>query len=99
MAAIARALEISSAKVLVLDEPTSSLDKSEVEQLFQVIRKLRESGVGIVFITHFLDQVFEVADRITVLRNGRLVGTYETASLTRLELINDVVMPLSLKLF
>jgi monosaccharide-transporting ATPase len=91
MAAIARALEISSARVLVLDEPTSSLDMSEVEQLFQVIRKLRESGVGIIFITHFLDQVFEVADRITVLRNGKLVGTYETASLTRLELIKKMI--------
>jgi monosaccharide-transporting ATPase len=91
MAAIARALEISSARVLVLDEPTSSLDVSEVEQLFQVMRKLRESGVGIIFITHFLDQVFEVADRITVLRNGKLVGTYETASLTRLELIKKMI--------
>jgi monosaccharide-transporting ATPase len=91
MAAIARALEISSARVLVLDEPTSSLTKSEVEQLFQVMHKLRESGVGIIFITHFLDQVFEIADRITVLRNGKLVGTYETASLTRLELIKKMI--------
>ncbi|MBN1122933.1 MAG: sugar ABC transporter ATP-binding protein [Anaerolineae bacterium] len=91
MAAIARALEISSVKVLVLDEPTSSLDMSEVDQLFQVIRKLRESGVGIIFITHFLDQVFEVSDRITVLRNGRLVGTYETTSLARLELIQKMI--------
>ena len=91
MAAIARALEISSARVLVLDEPTSSLTKSEVEQLFEVMRKLRESGVGIIFITHFLDQVFDVADRITVLRNGKLVGTYETASLTRLELIKKMI--------
>jgi monosaccharide-transporting ATPase len=91
MAAIARALEISSVKVLVLDEPTSSLDMSEVDQLFQVIRRLRENGVGIIFITHFLDQVFEVADRITVLRNGKLVGTYETASLTRMELIKMMI--------
>jgi simple sugar transport system ATP-binding protein len=91
MAAIARALEISSVKVLVLDEPTSSLDLSEVEQLFQVMRKLRENGVGIIFITHFLDQVFEVADRITVLRNGKLVGAYPTASLTRLELIQKMI--------
>jgi monosaccharide-transporting ATPase len=91
MAAIARALEISSAKVLVLDEPTSSLDISEVEQLFQVMHKLRENGVGVIFITHFLDQVFEVADRITVLRNGKLVGTYETASLTRMELITKMI--------
>jgi simple sugar transport system ATP-binding protein len=91
MAAIARALEISSVRVLVLDEPTSSLDMSEVEQLFQVIRRLRDNGVGIIFISHFLDQVFEIADRITVLRNGRLVGTYETASLTRLELIKKMI--------
>jgi monosaccharide-transporting ATPase len=91
MAAIARALEISSARVLVLDEPTSSLDMSEVDQLFQVIRRLRENGVGIIFISHFLDQVFEIADRITVLRNGRLVGTYETVSLTRLELIQKMI--------
>lgn len=91
MAAIARALEISSARVLVLDEPTSSLDMSEVDQLFQVMHTLRESGVGIIFITHFLEQVFEVADRITVLRNGKLVGTYETASLTRLELIKKMI--------
>jgi monosaccharide-transporting ATPase len=91
MAAIARALEISFARVLVLDEPTSSLDMSEVEQLFQVIRRLREDGVGIIFISHFLDQVFEVADRITVLRNGKLVGTYETSFLTRLELIKKMI--------
>ena len=91
MAAIARALEISSVRVLVLDEPTSSLDQSEVEQLFQVIRRLRENGVGVIFISHFLDQVFEISDRITVLRNGRLVGAYETDSLTRLELIKMMI--------
>ena len=87
MAAIARALEISSAKVLILDEPTSSLDAHETEQLFGVMRKLRGEGIAIVFITHFLDQVYEVSDRVTVLRNGRLVGTYPTAGLPRLELI------------
>jgi simple sugar transport system ATP-binding protein len=87
MAAIARALEIASAKILILDEPTSSLDSHETQQLFSVMRKLRGEGMGVVFITHFLDQVFEVADRITVLRNGRLVGTFETQALTRLELI------------
>jgi len=91
MAAIARALEISSAQVLVLDEPTSSLDMSETEQLFQVMRRLRENGVGIIFITHFLDQVYEVADRITVLRNGNLVGTYDTATLSRIELIKKMI--------
>ena len=87
MAAIARALVISSAKVLILDEPTSSLTAHEVDQLFRVMRKLRGEGIAIVFITHFLDQVYEVSDRVTVLRNGALVGTYDPASLPRLELI------------
>jgi simple sugar transport system ATP-binding protein len=87
MAAIARALEIASAKILILDEPTSSLDSHETQQLFRVMRKLKGEGMGIIFITHFLDQVFEVADRITVLRNGKRVGTYDTQSLSRLELI------------
>lgn len=91
MAAIARALEISSAKILILDEPTSSLDTHETEQLFSVIRKLKSEGVAIIFITHFLNQVYEVADRITVLRNGNLVGTYETTKLSRLELIMKMI--------
>jgi simple sugar transport system ATP-binding protein len=87
MVAIARSLEITSAKILILDEPTSSLDVNEANQLFEVMRKLKGEGIGIVFITHFLDQVYQVSDRITVLRNGKLVGTYETASLPRIELI------------
>ena len=90
MAAIARALEIS-ARILILDEPTSSLDAHETEQLFRVMRKLKADGLGIVFITHFLDQVYEISDRITVLRNGRLVGTYETPSLSRIELIAKMI--------
>jgi simple sugar transport system ATP-binding protein len=91
MAAIARALEISSAKVLILDEPTSSLDAHETAQLFQVMRKLKSEGVAIIFITHFIDQVYEISDRITVLRNGNLVGTFETASITHLELIAKMI--------
>ena len=91
MAAIARGLEITSAKVLILDEPTSSLDAHETEQLFNVMRKLRSEGMAIIFITHFLDQVYEIADRITVLRNGRLVGTYIPADLSRLELITKMI--------
>ena len=87
MVAITRALEISSAKVLILDEPTSSLDIHETHLLFDVMRKLKNEGLGVIFITHFLDQVYEIADRITVLRNGRLVGTFETASLPRIELV------------
>jgi simple sugar transport system ATP-binding protein len=89
--AIARALEISSARVLILDEPTSSLDAHETEQIFQVMEKLKKNGVGIIFITHFIDQVYEVSDRITVLRNGRLVGTFETKTLPRLELIAKMI--------
>ena len=86
MVAIARALEIS-AKILILDEPTSSLDVSETNLLFEVMRRLKSEGMGIIFITHFLDQVYEIADRITVLRNGKLVGTFDIASLPKIELI------------
>jgi galactofuranose transport system ATP-binding protein len=87
MVAITRALEILSAKVLILDEPTSSLDIQESNLLFDVMRTLKRDGIGIIFITHFLDQVYQIADRITVLRNGKLVGTFETDSLPRVELV------------
>jgi simple sugar transport system ATP-binding protein len=87
MVAIARSLEIASAKILILDEPTSSLDVHEASRLFDLMQKLRGEGIGIIFITHFLDQVYQISDRITVLRNGKLVGTYATASLPRVELI------------
>ena len=87
MVAIARSLEIHSAKILILDEPTSSLDVNEANRLFELMQKLKSEGIGVVFITHFLDQVYQVSDRITVLRNGKLVGTYDTASLSRVELI------------
>jgi len=73
MVAIARAVDMNC-KVLILDEPTSSLDEQEVEKLFGLMRDLKSRGVGIVFVTHFLDQVYEVCDRITVLRDGKLVG-------------------------
>ncbi|MDD3828074.1 MAG: sugar ABC transporter ATP-binding protein [Anaerolineae bacterium] len=91
MVAIARALEIASAKILILDEPTSSLDTHETAQLFRVMHKLKSEGVAIIFITHFIDQVYEISDRITVLRNGSLVGTFETASIARLELIAGMI--------
>ena len=90
MVAIARAVDIS-ARLLILDEPTSSLDEKEVAQLFSVMRKLKSEGIGIIFVTHFLNQVYEISDRITVLRNGWLVGTYDTAQLTKLELVNAMV--------
>jgi simple sugar transport system ATP-binding protein len=91
MVAIARALYVASAKVLILDEPTSSLDEHETAQLFKVMRKLKSQGVGIIFITHFIDQVYEVSDRITVLRNGKLVGTYETVAISRVGLISKMI--------
>jgi simple sugar transport system ATP-binding protein len=90
MVAIARAVDIS-AKILILDEPTSSLDADEVAQLFRVIRRLREQGLAIVFVTHFLDQVYEISDRITVLRNGRLVGEYRTAELPQRDLVEKMI--------
>jgi simple sugar transport system ATP-binding protein len=90
LVAITRALDIS-AKVLILDEPTSSLDSAEVEQLFSVLRKLKNEGMAIIFITHFLDQTYEITDRITILRNGKRVGQYETAQLPRIELISKML--------
>jgi galactofuranose transport system ATP-binding protein len=90
MVAIGRALQFDS-KVLILDEPTSSLDAEEVQQLFAVMRKLRDEGHAIIFVTHFLDQVYAVADRITVLRNGELVGEYETARLPKVELVSRLL--------
>ena len=90
MVAIARALDISG-KLLVLDEPTSSLDEKEVGELFAVLRKLRAEGLGIVIVTHFIDQVYAISDRITVLRDGQLVGDYETAKLSRTELVSKMI--------
>lgn len=84
--AIARAVELSG-KVLVLDEPTASLDKLEVEKLFEVVTQLKQRGMAIVFITHFLDQVFAISDRVTILRNGRLIGTEPLAGLTRTDVV------------
>ena len=86
MVAIARAVDMS-AKVLILDEPTSSLDDGEVEKLFNLMRRLKSEGVGIIFVTHFLEQVYAVCDKITVLRNGQLVGQFTTAELPRVQLV------------
>ena len=86
MIAIARAVDMKC-RVLILDEPTSSLDDDEVEKLFVLMRRLRDEGVGIIFVTHFLEQVYAVCDRITVLRNGELVGEYETKDLPRVMLV------------
>lgn len=86
MIAIARAVDMDC-KVLILDEPTSSLDDSEVEKLFKMMTQLKKEGVGIIFVTHFLEQVYAVCDRITVLRNGTLVGEYPIADLPRVKLV------------
>ncbi|MBQ7850250.1 MAG: sugar ABC transporter ATP-binding protein [Clostridia bacterium] len=86
MVAIARAVDMDC-KVLILDEPTSSLDDKEVEILFSLMRDLKERGVGIIFVTHFLEQVYAVSDRITVLRNGELVGEYAVEELPQVELV------------
>jgi simple sugar transport system ATP-binding protein len=86
LVAIARAVSLS-AKVLILDEPTASLDAAETELLFRVMRELAAQGLGVVFVTHFLDQVFAVCDRISVLRNGRFVGARDVADIDRVELV------------
>lgn len=90
MIAIARAVDIS-AKVLILDEPTSSLDDSEVEQLFNIIRRLKSEGMAIIFVTHFLDQVYAISDRITILRDGQLVGEFLAKELDKVKLVNLMV--------
>jgi monosaccharide-transporting ATPase len=88
--AIARGVDMS-AKVLILDEPTASLDADEVQSLFRIMRDLRSKGIGIVFVTHFLDQVYAVCDRITILRSAELVGEFEAATLSRPELIGHML--------
>jgi monosaccharide-transporting ATPase len=90
MVSIARAVDVR-ASVLVLDEPTSSLDQQEVTQLFRVIRQLKDDGIAIVFVSHFLDQVYAISDRMTILRNGRLVGEYPTAQLPEVELVSKMI--------
>jgi monosaccharide-transporting ATPase len=90
MVAIARAVDIS-ARVLILDEPTSSLDASEVEQLFAVMRRLKDDGVAILFVSHFLDQIYEVSDRLTVLRNGQLIGEFKTEELPQVRLVEKMI--------
>lgn len=90
MVAIARALD-TDAKLLILDEPTSSLDEQEVDELLAVMDRLRKQGLGILFVTHFIDQVYRISDRITVFRNGGFVGDYPTPELPRLKLIGKMV--------
>ncbi len=86
MVAIARVVDMD-AKILILDEPTSSLDDKEVAKLFTLMRSLKEKGVAIVFVTHYLEQVYEVCDRITVMRNGKFVGEYPVFEMPRVKLV------------
>ena len=90
MIAIARAVDVD-AKVLILDEPTSSLDEEETQRLFDVVRKLKGQGLGVVFVSHFLDQIYDLCDQVTVLRNGELIGEYPVATLPRVELISKMI--------
>ncbi|WP_149204007.1 sugar ABC transporter ATP-binding protein [Actinotalea subterranea] len=90
LVAICRAMVVD-ARVLILDEPTSSLDADEVARLFRVIRGLRDDGVAILFVSHFIDQIYEISDRMTILRNGVLVGEYLTRDLPRLELVSKMI--------
>ncbi|MER7557197.1 sugar ABC transporter ATP-binding protein [Nocardioides sp. NPDC126508] len=90
LVAIARAVD-TDARVLILDEPTSSLDADEVARLFEVMRRLRDQGTAIVFVSHFLDQVFEISDRMTILRNGRVVGERLVEGTTQLELVQLMI--------
>lgn len=90
MVAIARAVDMQC-QVLILDEPTSSLDDGEVEKLFKLMRQLRSQEVGIIFVTHFLEQVYAVCDRITVLRNGKHVGEFTVEELPRLQLVSKMM--------
>ena len=90
LVAICRAIGIQS-RILILDEPTSSLDSDEVAELFRVIRRLKSAGVAILYVSHFLDQVYEISDRLTVLRNGELVGEYLTEDILRIELVHKML--------
>ncbi|MBJ7331016.1 MAG: sugar ABC transporter ATP-binding protein [Solirubrobacteraceae bacterium] len=90
LVAIARAI-FTDVRVLVLDEPTSSLDQDECAELFRVIRDLRDRGVAILFVSHFLDQVYEICDRVTVLRDGKLVGEYLTQEFLRIDLVHAML--------
>ncbi|WP_322044612.1 sugar ABC transporter ATP-binding protein [Paraburkholderia sp. J67] len=90
MVAIARAVSVD-ARILILDEPTSSLDEGEVARLFDVLRKLKASGIAILFVTHFLEQTYAISDRITVMRNGEREGEYPAAELPVQTLVAKMV--------
>ena len=86
LVAIARAVSLN-AKLVIMDEPTSSLDASEIAVLFDVIRNLKESGVSVIYISHFLDELFEISDRVTTMRDGQSVNCQNLSECTKLDLI------------
>lgn len=90
MVAIARAISIN-AKLVVMDEPTSSLDEKEVKILFNVIRKLREQNISVIFISHRIDEIFEICDSMTILKDGELVGEYPVKDMTKMDLISKMI--------
>ena len=87
MVAIARAVSLD-ARVVIMDEPTSALEAREVATLFRVIRRLRDDGVGVIYVSHHLDELYEICERVTVLRDGKLVHTGDLAELSKLHLIS-----------
>ncbi|MGH9949320.1 MAG: sugar ABC transporter ATP-binding protein [Pyrinomonadaceae bacterium] len=87
---IAKALS-QNAKILVLDEPTAALTESEVETLFEILAKLKKRGVGLIYISHKLEEVFRMSDRVTVLRDGRTVGTHHASDLSKDKVIAEMV--------
>lgn len=90
MIAIARAID-TQCRVLILDEPTSSLSENETERLFTIMRRLKEHGIAIIFISHFLEQIYTICDRVTILRDGHYVGEYEIKNLERIDLISKMM--------
>lgn len=90
MVAIARAISYE-ARVVIMDEPTSSLETSEVQTLFRVIRQLRDEGVGVIYVSHYLDEIYEICDRVTVLRDGEAVRTSDVEEISKLELIAEML--------
>ena len=90
MVAIARAVSIQ-AKLVIMDEPTSSLDKNEVQVLFDIIRKLKNQGISVIFMSHKLDEIFEICDRLTVFKDGEYVGDYDIEELDQFKLISLMV--------
>ncbi len=87
---IAKAL-LLKCKILIMDEPTSALSKGEIAQLFTVVKKLREKGVSIIYISHRLDEIHQISDRVTVLKDGKIVGTRNIEDITQNEIVNMMI--------